>query len=80
MLMVSLPAATTGAAITAIKQTINMRTSTFFMRFSFQNRGFELSHGPVGNLPSKKTMTGKGLVVSFTNICTKKFESIASNF
>jgi hypothetical protein len=28
----------------------------------------------------KKTMTGKGLVVSFTNICTKKFESDASNF
>jgi hypothetical protein len=50
------------------------------MRFSFQNMGFELGHGDVVNLPFEKTMTGKGLVVSFTNICTKKFESIASNF
>jgi hypothetical protein len=79
MLIVSLPAATTGAAITAIKQTINMRTSVFFMRFSFQNMGFELGHGPVVNLPLKKTMTGKGLVVSFTKMCTKQFESVDSN-
>jgi hypothetical protein len=35
------------------------------MRFSFQNMGFELGHGDVVNLPFKKTMTGKGLVISF---------------
>jgi hypothetical protein len=50
------------------------------MCFSFQNLGFDLGHGRAVNLRSKKTMTGKGLVVSFTNICTKKFESVASNF
>jgi len=50
------------------------------MRFSFQNMGFELGHGPFVNLSLQKTTTGKGLVVSFTNICTKKFESDASNF
>jgi len=35
------------------------------MRFSFQNMGFELGHGDVVNLPFEKTMTGKGLVISF---------------